>query len=105
MWAHTPSYYFPLKSIGFVLQRRETLPQIVKFIRSSYRTSTLLKMCNMLYTFLVNFYNSVYNELNTVVSHFSRKYIRKCVVAAQELKPVDVMRAEEMGIAIIESKR
>ena len=62
-------------------------------------------MCNMLYTFLVNFYNSVYNELNTVVSHFSRKYIQKCVVAAQELKPVDVMRAEEMGIAIIESKR
>ena len=54
---------------------------------------------------MVNFYNSVYNELNTVVSHFSRKYIRKCVVAAQELKPVDVMRAEEMGIAIIESKR
>ena len=44
-------------------------------------------------------------ELDTVVSHFSRKYIRKCVVAAQELKPVDVMRAEEMGIAIIESKR
>ena len=44
-------------------------------------------------------------ELDTVVSHFSRKYIQKCVVAAQELKPVDVMRAEEMGIAIIESKR